>query len=160
MNKQEQAPPASGGGEPTVFQSRVVRRTWHEGEWWFAIVDVVAALTDSVQPEGYLKDLRKRDAGLAQGWGQIASPLRLTTPGGVQLLNCANVIERAQASRQRQGAVMPQKSTRHSGRTHAVGEIRNLLPAVASTSRFRVPSPASRRGPRNGDVRLFRGTAP
>ena len=74
-----------------VFESAVVRRTWHEGQWWFAIVDVVAALTDSQNPEGYLKDLRRRDNGLAEGWGQIATPLRMTTPGGPQLLNCATV---------------------------------------------------------------------
>lgn len=74
-----------------VFESAVVRRTWHEGQWWFAIVDVVAALTDSQNPEGYLKDLRRRDNGLAEGWGQIATPLRMATPGGPQLLNCATV---------------------------------------------------------------------
>lgn len=93
MSKKEPAPAISDDGGMAAFESQVVRRTWHQGEWWFAIVDVVAALTDSVQPEGYLKDLRKRDAGLAEGWGQIASPLRLATPGGVQLRNCANQTE-------------------------------------------------------------------
>ena len=39
-----------------VFQERAIRRTWHNAEWWFAIVDVVAVLTVSVQPEGYVKD--------------------------------------------------------------------------------------------------------
>lgn len=75
-----------------IFQEKAIRRTWHKqkGEWWFAIVDVVAILTDSVQPDGYIKDLRKRDKELAQGWGQIASPLRIETEGGIQLVNCAN----------------------------------------------------------------------
>ena len=57
-----------------VFQEKAIRRTWHNNEWWFAIVDVVAILTDSVQPEGYVKDLRRRDKELAKGWGQIATP--------------------------------------------------------------------------------------
>lgn len=74
-----------------AFESRAVRRTWHEGHWWFAVVDVIAALTDSPNPEGYLKDLRRRDPELAKGWGQIATPLRMTTPGGTQALNCATV---------------------------------------------------------------------
>ena len=74
-----------------AFESRAVRRTWHEGQWWFAVVDVIAALTDSPNPEGYLKDLRRRDPELAKGWGQIATPLRMTTPGGTQALNCATV---------------------------------------------------------------------
>ena len=82
---------ADSSGGIAAFDSSVVRRTWHDGQWWFAIVDVVAALTDSQTPEGYLKDLRRRDNGLAEGWGQIATPLRMATAGGVQLLNCANV---------------------------------------------------------------------
>lgn len=73
-----------------VFQERSIRRTWHNEEWWFAIVDVVAVLTDSVQPEGYVKDLRRRDKELAKGWGQIATPLRIETEGGTQRVNCAN----------------------------------------------------------------------
>ena len=73
-----------------VFQEKAIRRTWHNEEWWFAIVDVVAVLTDSVQPEGYVKDLRRRDNELAKGWGQIATPLRVETEGGVQRVNCAN----------------------------------------------------------------------
>ncbi len=84
MSEQEKAPGAHADHVPTAFESQVVRRTWHEGEWWFAIVDVIGALTESVQPEGYLKDLRKRDAGLAEGWGQIASPLRRAARGAVQ----------------------------------------------------------------------------
>jgi DNA-damage-inducible protein D len=73
-----------------VFQEKAIRRTLHNEEWWFSIVDVVAVLTDSVQPEGYVKDLRRRDKELAKGWGQIATPLRIETEGGVQRVNCAN----------------------------------------------------------------------
>jgi len=43
-----------------------------------------------VQPEGYVKDLRRRDPELAKGWGQIATPLRVETAGGAQRVNCAN----------------------------------------------------------------------
>ncbi|MCX7174604.1 MAG: Bro-N domain-containing protein [Proteobacteria bacterium] len=73
-----------------VFQEKAIRRTWHDEEWWFAIVDVVAVLTDSIQPDGYVKDLRRRDKELAKGWGQIATPLRVETEGGAQRVNCAN----------------------------------------------------------------------
>jgi hypothetical protein len=73
-----------------VFQETTIRRSWHNEEWWFAIVDVVAVLTDSVQPEGYVKDLRRRDPELAKGWGQIATPLQIQTNGGAQRINCAN----------------------------------------------------------------------
>lgn len=74
-----------------ALESAVVRRTWHEGQWWFAVVDVVAALTDSQNPDGYLRDLRRRDDELSKGWESLVTPLRVTTPGGPQLLNCATM---------------------------------------------------------------------
>lgn len=73
-----------------LFKDKKIRRTLYNNEWWFVIVDVVAALTDSVQPEGYLKDMRRRDPELVKGWGQIATPLTIETAGGPQNLNCAN----------------------------------------------------------------------
>jgi len=73
-----------------LFQRKEIRRTVHNNEWWFVITDVVAALTDSVDPQGYLKDMRRRDPELAKGWGQIATPLSVPTAGGSQNLNCAN----------------------------------------------------------------------
>jgi DNA-damage-inducible protein D len=54
------------------------------------IVDVVAALTDSVQPDGYIKDMRRRDPELSKGWGQFVTPPSVKTSGGDQKLNCAN----------------------------------------------------------------------
>lgn len=73
-----------------VFKGREIRRTLHNNEWWFVISDAVAVLTDSVNPTGYIKDMRRRDKELAKGWGQIATPLSVETPGGIQKLNCAN----------------------------------------------------------------------
>lgn len=76
-----------------LFQKKEIRKTLHAGEWWFVIVDVVAALTDSANPAGYLKDMRKRDPSLAdalKGGGQFAPPLALEvpTPGGPQKILC------------------------------------------------------------------------
>ncbi len=90
-----------------LFQRKEIRKTLHENEWWFVITDVVAALTDSVNPSDYLKKMRARDAALADafkgggqtvppltdaGGGQIAAPLGLEfdTTGGRQLLQCWN----------------------------------------------------------------------
>jgi len=73
-----------------LFKGRKIRKTIHNNEWWFVIVDVVAALTDSLQPDGYLKDMRRRDPELSKGWGQIATPLLIKTEGGQQKINCAN----------------------------------------------------------------------
>ena len=73
-----------------VFRKKEIRKTIHNNQWWFVIMDVVAALTDSTQPDGYIKDMRRRDVELAKGWGQIATPLSIQTAGGIQKLNCAN----------------------------------------------------------------------
>ncbi|MBU4252273.1 MAG: hypothetical protein KKC39_07855 [Candidatus Omnitrophica bacterium] len=58
-----------------VFRGEKIRKTIHNNEWWFVVNDVVAVLTDSVQPDGYIKDMRRRDLKLSKGWGQIAAPL-------------------------------------------------------------------------------------
>ena len=73
-----------------IFQKKEVRKVIYKNEWWFVIEDVVAVLTDSVQPKGYIKDMRRRDKELSEGWVQIATPLSIDTAGGPQKLNCAN----------------------------------------------------------------------
>ncbi|MFH1653719.1 MAG: Bro-N domain-containing protein [Pseudomonadota bacterium] len=73
-----------------IFKGKQIRKTIHNDEWWFVIEDVVSVLTDSVQPVGYIKDMRRRDSELSKGWGQIATPLSVQTAGGVQKVNCAN----------------------------------------------------------------------
>jgi len=78
-----------------LFQQQQVRRVWHAEAWWFVIVDVVAALSDSSAPSSYLKDMRRRDASLSnafKGGGQIAPPLALKvqTSGGSQKVLCWN----------------------------------------------------------------------
>ncbi len=74
-----------------LFEKSEVRRTWYNDQWYFVIVDVVAALTDSVQPDGYIKDMRRRDEELSKGWGQIATPLAIDTKGGKQQINTSNI---------------------------------------------------------------------
>ena len=67
-----------------VFQNKKIRRIWHNNEWWFVIIDIIEVLTDSKDPKGYLKDMRRRDGWLSNGWGQIATPLSIQTTGGEQ----------------------------------------------------------------------------
>ena len=38
-----------------IFQEKTIRRAWHNEEWWFAVVDVVAVLTDSTDVKQYIK---------------------------------------------------------------------------------------------------------
>lgn len=78
-----------------LFEQKQVRRVWYGVTWWFVIVDVIAALTDSSDPASYLRDMRRRDPALAavfKGGGQFAPPLALKveTAGGPQKLLCWN----------------------------------------------------------------------
>ena len=77
--------------EIKIFDAQQVRSVWDDTaeEWYFAVVDVVAALTDSVNPTDYIKKMRQRDSELAKGWGQIVTPLAIQTAGGKQKVNCA-----------------------------------------------------------------------
>ncbi len=71
-----------------VFQDKKIRRVFHDNRWYFAVLDIIGALTDSINPSDYLKKLRKRDEPLNEGWGQFVTPLRIPTEGGPQTLNC------------------------------------------------------------------------
>ena len=91
MSKSENQPEA----RIALFQSREIRRTLHNDEWWFVITDIVSALTDAVNPSDYWKKMRRRDPALSldsQGGGQIDPPLALAfdTAGGRQKLQCWN----------------------------------------------------------------------
>ena len=73
-----------------MFEGKQIRKTIHNDEWWFSVADVVEVLTDTPNATDYIKKIRKRDDELAKGWGQIVTPLWLTTEGGRQKVNCAN----------------------------------------------------------------------
>ncbi len=43
-----------------VFQGKKIRRVWHNGEWYFSVVDIIAALDASSRPRKYWADLKKK----------------------------------------------------------------------------------------------------
>lgn len=73
-----------------IFEEKKVRTVWDDEQqkWYFCVVDVVEALTDSKNPTDYIKKMKKRDPALAEGWGQIVTPLSVQTAGGRQRMNC------------------------------------------------------------------------
>ena len=44
-----------------VFQDKKIRRIWHNDEWFFSVVDVVEALTDSPTPRKYWSKVKDRE---------------------------------------------------------------------------------------------------
>ena len=64
-----------------LFQDKKIRSVWNEEEeqWYFSVVDVVEALTDSANPTDYLKKLRKRDKELGSYLGTICPQVAMLT---------------------------------------------------------------------------------
>ncbi|MBL0941793.1 MAG: hypothetical protein IBJ00_03565 [Alphaproteobacteria bacterium] len=66
-----------------VFKDKKIRRTFHNKEWWFSMVDVVGALTDSVNARDYwfkMKIRVKNEDGLELS--TICRQLKMQAPDG------------------------------------------------------------------------------
>jgi DNA-damage-inducible protein D len=66
-----------------VFENTQVRRHYDEKTevWYFSVVDIVGALTDSVNATDYLKKLRKRDTELGIYLGTNCPQIEMLTNG-------------------------------------------------------------------------------
>jgi DNA-damage-inducible protein D len=74
-----------------VFESREIRRTLHNGEWWFSVVDVCGALTGSSDAGAYWRKLKQRL--VAEGSEVVTNchGLKLEAADGKKYLtDCAN----------------------------------------------------------------------
>ena len=67
-----------------LFEEKRVRTQWDDQQekWYFSVVDVVAALTDSANPTDYLKKMRKRDPQLAAFVGTNCPQVAMLTETG------------------------------------------------------------------------------
>lgn len=76
-----------GGGQTEI------RRIFHNDEWWFAVVDVVAALTESAKPRDYwyrLKKPEKESSGIELS--TVCRHLKLSSSDGKKYkTECANL---------------------------------------------------------------------
>ncbi len=74
-----------------VFEGKSIRRVWHDDEWWFSVIDIVAILTGSTDPKQYIKKMHQRDPVLGANWGTICTLLELMAPDGKKReTNCVN----------------------------------------------------------------------
>ncbi|MFH1216530.1 MAG: Bro-N domain-containing protein [Pseudomonadota bacterium] len=75
-----------------LFEGRQIRKAFHEGEWWFSIIDVVEVLVGGDRPRKYWNDLKKKLT--AEGYSEVSEKigqLKMTAPDGKQrFTDCAN----------------------------------------------------------------------
>lgn len=67
-----------------IYGEQKIRTAWdaEREEWFFSVQDVVAALTDSVDPKQYIKKMRGRDPELSGNWGTICTPVQMIAADG------------------------------------------------------------------------------
>jgi DNA-damage-inducible protein D len=74
-----------------VFQETTIRRTWHNEEWWFSVVDVCAVLTESLDAGAYWRKLKQRLNEEASQPVTFCHGLKLQAADGKQReTDCAN----------------------------------------------------------------------
>lgn len=75
-----------------VFKGKQIRKTIHDNEWWFSIIDIIEALTGNERPRKYWSDLKKKL--IKEGYDQVSEKigqLKLQAPDGkLRLTDCAN----------------------------------------------------------------------
>ena len=75
--------PVDSHGKIIVFGAKQIRRTWHQEQWYFSVVDIIAALTDSDNPRNYWSMMKARE--LKQSEVQLSTfcvQLKLTSADG------------------------------------------------------------------------------
>ena len=76
-----------------LFESAQIRSVWLEDEqqWFFSVIDVVAALTDSAKPRDYWYRIKQREKISGIELSTICRQLKLPTPDGKEReTDCAN----------------------------------------------------------------------
>lgn len=61
-----------------LFENRQIQSVWdtEQEKWYFSVHDVVEALTNSADPQQYVKKMRSRDQSLNATWVQFIPRLK------------------------------------------------------------------------------------
>jgi hypothetical protein len=75
-----------------IFEGFTIRQIWHDDEWYFSVIDVIAALTDSDAPNKYWSAMKRRvkkesDLELSTNCRQLKLP---ASDGKLRETECAN----------------------------------------------------------------------
>ena len=76
-----------------LFESKQIRSVWNEEDekWYFAIVDVIEILTESIKPRDYWYRLKKREKENGIDLSTNCRQLKMTSKDGKKYnTECAN----------------------------------------------------------------------
>ena len=65
-----------------VFQDKNIRRAWHNNEWWFSVVDIIGALTQTDRARKYWSDLKVKLTEEGFEVSEKIGQLKLTSSDG------------------------------------------------------------------------------
>ena len=75
--------PAGSQGKIIVFGSSQIRRAWVDDQWYFSVIDIVGALTDSASPPKYWDAMKRREkAGSGVDLSTLCRKVALTGADG------------------------------------------------------------------------------
>ena len=75
--------PVDSHGKIIVFGAKQIRRIWLDGEWFFSVVDIIGALTDSGAPSKYWTAMKRREAqNTGFQFSTICRQLKLSSADG------------------------------------------------------------------------------
>ncbi len=85
--------PAAPQGKMIVFGAKQIRRVWRDDQWFFSIVDIIGALTDSDNPRNYWNMMKARERKQSQvQLSTLCVQLKLTSSDGkTYKTDCVNV---------------------------------------------------------------------
>lgn len=89
----KQKPSIHSQDKLAVFEDKQVRRVFHNGEWYFSIIDIIEVLTDSSNPRRYWSDLKiqlAENEGFVQLYGKIVQLKLESIDGKKYLTDTAN----------------------------------------------------------------------
>ena len=68
-----------------LFEDQKIRVAWdaEREEWYFSVQDVVAVLSESIDPKQYIKKMRARDPQLSANWGTICTPVQMLAAAAI-----------------------------------------------------------------------------
>ncbi len=76
-----------------TFEGKEIRKTFHENEWWFSVIDIISVLTNSDKPKDYwyrMKAREKKEAELELSG--VTKQLKLPSiDGRYRKTDCANI---------------------------------------------------------------------